>query len=368
MKYILPVLMLLASFLVMALSSQAAEEQSQIWSKQKAWEWYNKVGPIKGVNYVPSSAVNMLEWWQEDTFDPTTIDRELGWAHKSGYNSVRCNLSFEVWEVDAEGLKKRLDKFLAIAAKHKIGVMFCLFDDVNFARANPVVGKQPKPKPGVHNSRWVPSPTPKKVTDKTAWPALEKYVKDIVGKFANDKRVLVWDLYNEPGNGGLGNKSLPLAIATFKWARAMKPIQPLTTGPWRGHGNDMGNKLAELSDMVSYHAYTSAAGVEKTTKHYMKYGRPLLCTETLRRINGHDYPAVLPVFAKYKVSWWNWGLVAGKQQTYLPWGKKGQTIKDHWHWDMLWPDGKPYDPKEIELIKNFKFTKAAQPKDSEDKK
>ena len=371
MRRTLLVSTLLVSSLVMVLPARAAEEQSRRWSKEKAWQWYNNIAPICGVNYVPSTAVNMLEWWQKETFDPATIDKELGWANKSGYNSVRCNLSFEVWEVDAEGLKKRLDKFLEIAARHKIGVMFCLFDDVNFARAKPVVGKQPKPKPGVHNSRWVPSPTPKKVTDKTAWGALEKYVKDIVGKFAGDKRVLVWDLYNEPGNGGLGNKSLPLAKATFKWARAMKPIQPLTIGPWRGHGGDMAKALVELSDVVSYHAYSSAGGVEKTTKLYQKYGRPLLCTETLRRIKGQDYAAVLPVFAKYKVSWWNWGLVAGKQQTYLPWGKKGLTIEDHWHWDMLWPDGKPYDPKEIELIRNFSFKKfktPAQQKDSGDKK
>jgi hypothetical protein len=360
--------MLLVGCLATVFAAGAADEKPQIWSKDKAWAWYKSVAPIKGVNYVPSSAVNMLEWWQADTFDPKTIDRELGWAHKSGYNSVRCNVSFEVWEADPDGLLKRLDKFLELAAKNKIGVMFCLFDDVNFARADPVVGKQPKPKPGVHNSRWVPSPIAKKVTDKKAWPLFEKYVKAVVGKFANDKRVLVWDLYNEPGNGGLRDKSLPLAIETFKWAREMNPAAPLTTGPWRGHGSKMSKTLAELSDVVSYHAYSSAAGVEKTTKLYQKYGRPLLCTETIRRRPGQDYAAVLPVFAKYKVSWWNWGLVAGKQQTYLPWGKKGLTIKDPWHWDMLWPDGKPYAPKEIELIKKFKFGKDAPKKDAGEKK
>jgi hypothetical protein len=334
----------------------AAETAPQIWPKEKAWAWYEKVSPIKGVNYVPSTAVNMLEWWQKETFDPKTIDRELGFAHKSGYNSMRCNVSFEVWEIDGDGLKDRLDKFLELAAKNKIRVMFCLFDDVNFARAKPVAGKQPAPKPGVHNSRWVPSPSPEKVTDKKAWPALEKYVKDVVGKFKDDERVLVWDLYNEPGNGGLGDKSMPLVKAAFKWARQVKPVQPITTGPWRGHNGAFSKVMAELSDVVSYHAYSQAKGVEAVTNIYKKYGRPLLCTETIRRLKGQDYAAVLPVFAKHRVGWYNWGLVAGKQQTYLPWGKKGLSIKDHWHWDMLWPDGRPYDPKEIELIKNFKFT------------
>jgi hypothetical protein len=159
-----------------------------------------------------------------------------------------------------------------------------------------------------------------------------------------------------------------LSCATFKWARETNPIAPLTTGPWYGHGSEMARALVALSDVVSYHAYSSAAGVEKTTKLYQQYGRPLLCTETIRRRPGQDYAAVLPVFAKYKVSWWNWGLVAGKQQTYLPWGKKGLTIKDPWHWDMLHPDGKPYAPKEIELIKNFKFAKDAPAKNSGEKK
>ena len=343
-----------------ASSTVKAEDKGPItrWSEEKAWKWYNDIAPLRGVNYVPSTAVNMLEWWQKETFDPKTIDKELKWAHESGYNSIRCNISFEVWEIDAEGLLKRIDEFLAIADKNKIGVMFCLFDAVNFANANPVVGKQPEPIPGVHNSRWVPSPTPAKVTDKKAWPALEKYVKEVVGKFKDDKRVQVWDLYNEPGNGRLGGRSMPLVVASFKWAREVRPTQPLTTGPWKGFRNKEAKTMAELSDVVSFHCYSHVNGVRDVIKIFKAFKRPLLCTETIRRLRGRDYAAVLPAFAKEKVSWYNWGLVAGKQQTYLPWGKKDLTIKDPWHWDMLWPDGKPYAPKEIELIKNFKFEAA----------
>lgn len=43
------------------------------------------------------------------------------------------------------------------------------------------------------------------VKDKTSWPKL-KYVKDFVGTFGKDPRILVWDLYNEPGSGGLHQK------------------------------------------------------------------------------------------------------------------------------------------------------------------
>ncbi len=347
--------MVLAGILGTVSRPGMAEEAAGRWTPQQAWAWYERVAPLRGVNYVPSTAVNLLEWWQADTFDSATIDRELKWAAASGFNSVRCNLSFEVWEADPEGFKKRLDRFLDIAAGHKIGVMLCLFDDVNFAGAQPVVGKQPAPVPGVHNSRWVPSPAKNKVTDRAAWPALERYVKDVVGTFNKDTRVVVWDLYNEPGNGGLGEQSRPLVEATFAWARAVKPVQPLTAGPWADHNSELSKTMVELSDVISFHAYVSAGDIEGLIRRYEAHGRPILCTETIRRQPGKDFASVLPVFAKHRVSWYNWGLVAGKQQTYLPWEERGKTIQDPWHWDVLWPDGKPYDPKEIELIKAFAF-------------
>ena len=189
---------------------------------------------------------------------------------------------------------------------------------------------------------------------------LEKYVKAIVGRFSEDTRVLIWDLYNEPGNGELGEKSKSLVVATFNWAREMKPVQPLTTGPWTRHFQGMSLTMADLSDVVSFHHYGDAGRAENLIKELQKHGRPILCTETIRRLPGQDYAALLPVYVKHKVGWYNWGLVAGKQQTYLPWEKKGLTIKDHWHWDMLWPDGKPYDSREIELIKSFIFEGTAQ--------
>jgi len=327
------------------------------WSKQKAWDWYRKVSPIRGCNYVPSTAVNMMEWWQAETFDPKTIDRELGWAHDCGYTSVRCNLPYLVWEHDPKGFTSRLDEFLTIADRHEIRVMFCLFDDVNFARENPRLGPQKKPLPGVHNSRWVPSPAAHKVTDRAYWPGLEKYVKHVVGTFRADPRILAWDLYNEPGNGGLGEKSLPLAEAAFRWARQQHPSQPLTVGPWTRFNSKMSRRMLELSDIITFHCYGTASDAKKLIQSFSKYGRPMICTETIRRVPGKDFAAMLPVYARHGVGWYNWGLVAGKQQTYLPWEDKTKSISDHWHWDMLYPDGNPYDAKEIELIRTFQFEK-----------
>ncbi|UYZ63855.1 glycoside hydrolase 5 family protein [Hymenobacter weizhouensis] len=359
-RVLLPVLLLLGS----AGAAQPAATQpaaaTQPWPAAKAWAWYAKVGAIRGVNYVPSTAVNMLEWWQAETFDPTTIDRELGYARAVGYTSVRCNLPELVWEHDPAGLKKRLATFLGLAHKHGLTVMLCLFDDVNFAKANPQLGPQPAPVPGVHNSRWVPSPAPADVDNRRRWPVFERYVKDIVGTFARDERVLVWDLYNEPGNGGLFTRSLPLMEAAFGWARQMRPVQPLTTGPFIFYFTKPTRRMYELSDIISFHHYGTAAEAEKLIQKLQVYGRPLVCTETVRRVPGKDYADLLPVYARHRVSWYSWGLVAGKQQTYLPWETTDQTINDPWHWDMLYPDGRPYRPAEVALIKAFRFAPVAQ--------
>jgi len=328
-----------------------------LWSKEKAWQWYRNVSPVRGCNYLPRTAVNMTEMWQADTFDTKTIDEELGWAEKAGYNSVRIYLQYLVWNDDPEGLKKRVDEFLTIADKHGISSMLILFCDCAFSGKEPYLGKQDEPIPGVHNSGWVPSPGLKRVTDKSVWPDLEKYVKDIVGSFGKDKRVLIWDLYNEPGNSRMGEKSLPLAEAAFGWAGATNPSQPLTTGAWADFQSRMSKRLMELSDIVSFHGYDRVEGIKSKLKICQEYGRPVICTEWLRRGVGNTFAAILPIFAEHNTGWYNWGLVAGRTQTYMPWGsKKGDPMPKIWQHDMFHPDGRPYDAKEIELIRRFKFT------------
>ncbi len=193
------------------------------WPSAKAWKWYRQLGPVAGCNYLPRTAVNTTEMWQQETFDPQTIDQELGWAHEAGYNSVRVFLQYVVWKEDPDGFKRRLGEFLTIAQKHNIRVMLVPFCDCAFAGREPYLGPQDAPVPGVHNSGWVPSPGLKRVVDRTAWPDLEKYIKDLIGHFGHDQRVLIWDLYNEPGNSNLWDKSLPLVVATFHWARATAP-------------------------------------------------------------------------------------------------------------------------------------------------
>ena len=326
------------------------------WSREKAWDWYRSIEPIRGCNYLPRSAVNSTEMWQAETFDPKTIDQELGWAHEAGYNSIRVFLQYIVWKAEPNEFKKRLDKFLAIAAKNEISVMPIPFCDCAFAGKEPYLGKQNAPVPGVHNSQWVPSPGLARVTDRTVRPSLERYIKDIVGSFGKDKRVLIWDLYNEPGNSRMGTKSLPLAEEAFKWARAVNPSQPLTIAAWTSFDSQMSKRLMDLSDIVSFHGYDASKGIEAKIGTCEQLQRPVICSEWLRRQVGNTFETILPLFSQHRVGWYHWGLVAGRTQTYMHWGsKKDDPMPKLWQHDVFHPDGTPYNPDEMQMVRHFRF-------------
>jgi hypothetical protein len=321
------------------------------WTAEDANAWYKKQPWLVGCNFIPSTAINQLEMWQADTFDPKTIDRELGWAADLGMNTVRVFLHDLAWQDDPDGFKKRVDRFLEIAAKHKIRPLLVIFDDC--WNDNPKVGKQPAPVPGVHNSGWVQSPSVKIVNEKAEWGRLEKYVKDILTTFGKDSRVLFWDLYNEPGNSGQNEKSLPLVKAVFEWARAAKPQQPLSVGVWFGN-KPLNDYQVAASDVITFHNYNDAANLEKEIKTLKEHGRPVICTEYMARTNKSTFTTCLPVFKQEQVGCYNWGLVSGKSNTIHPWGSKKDSPEPKvWFHDIFRADGTPFDREEAAFIRKL---------------
>ena len=229
-----------------ALTAQAKSPER--WSEDEANAWYARQPWLVGSDYIPSYAINQLEMWQADTFDPQPIDLELGWAESLGMNTMRVFLHDLLWQQDPDGFRKRMDTFLTICAKHHIRPVFVFFDSV--WDPNPKLGPQHQPIPGVHNSGWVQSPGRAALTDPSQYPRLEAYVKGVIGAFANDPRVLAWDLWNEPDN--LNNPSYAvqdppnkielvekLLPKVFEWARDAHPTQPLTSGLWQGDWTSM---------------------------------------------------------------------------------------------------------------------------------
>jgi len=347
--------------------------QTPRWPEQKANAWYAQQPWLVGSNYVPKSAINQLEMWQEPTFDPEQMDKELSWAEAMGMNTMRVFLHDLLWQQDAVGFQKRIDRFLTIASRHHIRTMFVLFDSC--WDPLPHLGPQHPPIPGVHNSGWVQSPGAAALADPSQYPRLKAYVQGVVGAFAKDDRILAWDLWNEPGADNLGSyakeelkdktaRVTALLPQVFAWAREGNPVQPLTSGVWAVDTSPDGANLGELqqiqlseSDILTFHNYSWPEHFKRQVTWLKKSNRPVICTEYMARSVGSTFDTVLPIARQERVGAINWGFVAGKTQTYLPWESWEHPYvlsqPPVWFHEVLRPDGTPYRQPEVDLIRQL---------------
>ena len=322
------------------------------WTPEQATAWYAAQGWRSGCNYIPATAINQIEMWSEETFDAPQIDKELGWAEELGFNTMRVFLSSVVWNHDAAGFKARMDTFLDICAQHGIKPFFVFFDDCWDPES--AYGPQRAPVPGKHNSGWVQDPAKALRADTTTlFPNLEAYVKDIIGTFRGDDRVLMWDLYNEPGNSRYKNESMPLLKNAFKWAREAGNTQPLTAGIWTTDLKEYNTVQLGLSDVTSYHGYCTAAGHRAANDTLSLLGRPIFCTEYMARKFGSTFQDNLPCLKELGISAVNWGFVSGKTNTIFAWNDPRPDGKEPelWFHDILRQDKSPFSEEEVACIR-----------------
>ena len=341
------------------------------WSIEESQNWYSQNNWIVGCNYLPSNAINQLEMFQEETFDVEINKKELSWARQLGFNSVRVYLHDLLWS-DPVGFSERLNILLDICASLEIKPLLVLFDDCH--RPYPKLGVQPKPVSGVHNSGWKQSPgmaivngIHEEQSNNLEIIRLKKFVTEILNNFKDDQRILMWDIYNEPGQFGIGDKSLTLLELTWKWAYEVRPSQPLTAclDGSVGEGNIKLN--AENSDIITFHTYEGER-LQETIDKLKVHKRPLICTEYMAREFGSTFEFSLPIFKENNIGCYNWGLVAGKSQTHFGWStildlqkkkedgiflEDGDDIPEPeiWFHDILRKDGTAYNENEVEFIK-----------------
>lgn len=344
------------------------------WSAEKANQWHAGHRWMAGANFSPSTASNQFEMWQAETWDPETIDRELGWAAGLGFNVMRVYLHDMVWAADPAGFERRIDEYLALADKHGIKTMLVPFDSVWDPFPKP--GPQPEPVPHVHNSRWVQSPHIDVQKDPSKYEErLKPYLTAILTRFKDDPRVLAWDLLNEPGNpvpqyqpkegwthAEKEAAHLILLNKLFDWAREVNPSQPLTAGVWvevgrrRGPLPALDRVMLERSDIITFHTYDPLPLAKKAVEWLKPSGRPVICTEYMSRGSGSTFETVMPYFKEQNVGAINWGLVSGRSQTIYPWdswNKKYTEEPTPWFHDVFRKDGAPYSEKEAALIRSL---------------
>ena len=361
--------LLVAVGATLAQAPRAAAEPGR-WSADRANRWYQAQGWLAGANYVTSTAINQLEMFQPATYDPQRIDRELGAARSHGFNTMRVFLHDQLWAQDRQGFQNRLAQFVGIAANRGIKPLFVLFDSC--WDPFPRLGPQRAPRPGVHNSGWVQSPGAEHLGDPRYRGVLQDYVAGVLTQFRNDERVLGWDLWNEPDNPARVYRNVErkdkqqlvaeLLPQVFRWARSVDPVQPLTSGVWNGNWGDPGSRSAisgiqlDNADVITFHSYGAPADFEARIAELAPLGRPIVCTEYLARPRGSSVEGILPIAKRHNVGAFNWGLVAGKTQTYLPWDSWDHpytTPPKVWFSDLLLPDGRPFRDSEIQTIRSL---------------
>lgn len=352
------------------------------WPVERVAAWQQAFDWQCGFNYLPRNAVNFPDMWRAANFSPELIRQELGWARAVGFNSLRTNLPFVVWQHDRTGLLQRMEQFLAIAAEQGFSVVFCPLDDCEFSGSDPTAGAQPEPLPGVHNSRAVGSPGRRWVMDRAAHSAVVDYVAALVAHFRTDSRILFWDLYNEPGNRmifttrgerrydqALEQHSMALMEATFRRVRDIDPVQPLTVAawhmpaPWEAtpepfYQHPLDVAALEWSDLISFHAYREPAIMTSVIDQLAAWNRPLICSEWMARHVNSTIENQLDLLRRHRVHSYQWGLVRGATQTHLPWPdvmlrelQLNERAGAAWFHDFLDENGTPHDPEEARMIR-----------------
>ncbi|CAF0930716.1 unnamed protein product [Adineta steineri] len=321
------------------------------WTAEKANAWYAEQPWYFGANFVPSTSVNEIDMWQ--TFDTTTMERELGWAKDINMNIMRVFLHVLFYQQDAQAYYKQMDDFLTIADRLHIKITFVLFDEC--WRPEPKLGPQPDPIPGQHNSQWVRCPGQESLLDQTTWPLLKQYTTDILSRFSNDSRIIFWDLYNEPQCSQQVPIVLPLLREIYSAALTANPQQPLTFGILPEPLNaSLSVFELESSDIITFHNYQPLVDLMEQVAELRKLNRPLICTEYMARTVGSTFHINTLFFHQEKIGAINWGLVAGKTQTYFPWGSpENASTPLVWFHDIFNASGKPFSPYEVQFFKDL---------------
>lgn len=345
------------------------------WSEEKAWKWYNARPWIRGCNYMSSDCCNRVDQWQELGFEERllTVDRELALAASIGFNSIRLIMQFEVWDQEHDGFMERLERYLAVAHKHGISCMICFANDCSVPRERYVAPRLGKQKVdlgyhgGIKNSPHngvQKGPGYTVLDDPVLAERFFTMVREIISRYRDDSRVIIWDLINEPGAGNRCEISGPNVDKLFAVAREIDPSQPLTSCLWT---SDIPNiapseeRALVQSDIISFHCYRDYPTMVRIIAALKKHGRPIINTEWLHRIYGQEVREIFPLFFLEKIGCYNWGFVAGLTQTYEPWEtvwnmseeKREALDMTKWQHDLFRPSLRPYDPREIKLIREF---------------
>lgn len=350
------------------------------WSKEKANAWYDARPWITGFNFYPSTTINQTEIWQEYDHERvfTDMGKELALAQSLGLNSLRTLFPFELWRVKPEVFFRHVDEFLTLCDSFGITVMPVLFDDCCTPRAQyqPMqFGPQPDPEPGYFGGSHVTcfensDEMGYNVTDDPGMEdVMRAYIHQLAEHYRDDPRIIMWNIWNEPGNSGRGSKSLPMMRKVFQFMREEDVSQPLTADVFAAMPgfpfpdeymkdprieSEIELAALELSDVITFHYYGDYVHTRNYIRSLQALGRPIICDEWLHRPMRSFIQTHLPLFKRERVGSYFFGFVNGKMQFNEPWEylKVRQDMDFKlWMHDIFHKDFRPYDEEEIAVLK-----------------
>lgn len=332
-------LIILVVLLILPVLFGSNTQARKQWTEKQAWAWQKKLGPIKGFNQPEPPYPNM------------EYEQMLRKAHELGFNAIRLWFGQRTPDLSIERLKKIVD----MADKYGITV-------------------QPVLTPPIPKS-YMEGPNKGKISELAS---TKEYTHKMIRAFAKDKRVIIWDLWNEPGNTGFDPSTdleyfrlhLEAIRHIVEWAREENPVQALTSSIyWRGDiVNNPETPIAKLAaevegmmDVHNFHQYNASADrMGWADKLFNKLrsisNRPLVSTECLTRVNGSGVARTMVLYEKNNVNFYVWGLYANDANWEVKWNRTTYDPYEPMFHNLLHPDGTPYDDAELDWIRNFKFT------------
>lgn len=368
---------LVAFLALLALPFVTSAARTAPWPKEKAWAWYNQQSWIRGVNYVPSDCLNFVDQWQAFCWEEhlKTADRELALAAETGFNTVRLFLSYEVWLYEREGFLKRFDDYLALCARHGLRAIVVVHNDCAPAKESFFLKKMGDQRT-VYREQKIRSRSAHTGGKTVGYNILDipehtdnllAMATGIVSLHAHDPRVLFWNVMNEPGYNHHGTVAAPVLKRMFEALWKVDPEQPLAADLFatlgRGKDNPAERVARDCSDITSYHCYRDFSfQVERINYLRRNVGRPLINTEWMNRITHNRFQECYPLFYLERIGSVSWGLVrkSDHPSSSDPWpslwakydaGKGDDIDLTQWMHDLYRPSLRPYDPREVALIK-----------------
>jgi len=309
-----------------------------------------------GSNYTPAYAVNQVQFWHD--FRPEVVERELAAAKKHfGISTLRVYLHNINFDEEKKVFLGNLETFLTICERHGIRPGFVFFDDCH--RDDGIFLDRPTtPVKGFHNGRWAWCPQ-KRERNPEDLEKFKPYVQEVIRTHRTDKRVLFWEIFNEPAPGR--SYSRRLSAAGYRWAKEVKPVQPVLNCH-KGGGGWGDTDVTDIVDAHIYHWTPSAwdrladANPSKGTvfteagaRWYAprrSNGEPCEVLNWLqrRRASGKSTPGVYLC----------WELMVGNSNCRWYWGTKPNSPEPTVPWcGLMWPDATPVSLAEAEAVRRY---------------